>query len=61
MKFEMGILKPNKQRMEISKLAEYQTLILYLKDCGYRELGLREIDLVSFLKTRANTTLKTFL
>lgn len=48
MKFEMGILKPSRERMEISKRAEYQTLILYLKDCGYRELGLREIDLVGF-------------
>ncbi|KAI6221488.1 hypothetical protein M3Y99_01542900 [Aphelenchoides fujianensis] len=43
----MGILRPSLDRMQMSKAAEFQTLIIYLRDIGLKELGMREIDLAA--------------
>ncbi|KAI6170260.1 Innexin [Aphelenchoides besseyi] len=49
-KLEMNVYKPSFNRMKMSKASEFETLIIYLRDIGLKEFGLRDIDLAHIAK-----------
>jgi|EndMetStandDraft_6_1072998.scaffolds.fasta_scaffold3108590_1 hypothetical protein len=46
----MGMLKPDAEQTIMSKMSEFEVLMIFLKDSGLIEMGLSEIDLVSFFR-----------
>lgn len=45
-KIEMGSLKPGKYQTELSKISEFEVILIYMKDMGFEEFGLNQTDLV---------------
>ncbi|KAI6195993.1 hypothetical protein M3Y94_01056100 [Aphelenchoides besseyi] len=42
---QMGSLKPSVQQTAMSKLSEFEVLLIFLKDSGFPEFGFTELDL----------------
>lgn len=42
----MGSLKPSKEQTELSKLSEFDVILIYMRDMGFEDFGLDQIDMV---------------
>lgn len=43
----MGQTKPSKEQTELSKISEFEVLMIYIKDVGLEEMGLDQSDMVA--------------
>ncbi|KAI6184700.1 hypothetical protein M3Y97_00624300 [Aphelenchoides bicaudatus] len=50
-KMAMGSLKPSKEQTELSKLSEFEVLMQYMRDMGFEDLGLDQIDMARIAGT----------
>lgn len=42
----MGSLKPSREQTELSKLSEFDVLLLYMRDVGFEDMGLEQLEMV---------------